>query len=354
MKIYSKEYFLGQILECKEIELLAAKIQKATVCTEIEIPKKDGYRSIVSINQNCCLRKLQEKLQKNFFSKLPISVAAKGFIKGSSYVDFLEAHIGHDFFLRLDIEHFFDSITEEMLINSLRNFADIAVVDEIVKLCTWNGRVPQGFVTSPAISNLVFRRIDQRIRKYCRAYYKEMKRSIFYTRYADDMLFSSVGFDFKENKNFKRMIVHILQESGFECNERKTVFSNGEISLSGYVIKNDVHLSRNKLRNINEVIYQFDNRTSYGQGIFKVDNKNIDLNKIIADLNAKGLKKADGTILSFADAYSLIHYVAGWRSYLIQIGRAEHGNTGYDKQIRKKIKKLELILDYLSETIEML
>lgn len=176
-----------------------------------------------------------------------------------------------------------------------------------------------------------------------------MEREIFYTRYADDMLFSSIGFDFKNNKNFKRMIVHILQENGFSCNESKTIFSQGEISLSGYVIKADVHLSRKKLRNINEVIFQFDKRNEYKDKPFLVDAKSIDINKILNNLNDKKLKKADGSLIQFGDVNSLVHYVAGYRSYLIQIVRVEHGDTGYDKQIAKKIKKLEIILDYLSE-----
>lgn len=352
MKIYSKEYFLRKILECSEEELQRAKEQKLLVCHEDQIPKKEGFRSIVSIEADCELIRLQRKLLKNFLSKLPVSPSAKGFIKGCSYVDFLEAHIGHDYFLRLDIKDFFGSIAKTNIIASLEPFAEKAIIDDIIELCTWNGRLPQGFVTSPALSNLVFCRLDQRIRKYCRAYHKEMAREIFYTRYADDMLFSAVGFDFKKNKNFKRMISHILQGERFFCNESKTIFAQGEISLSGYVVNEDVHLSRKKLRNINEVLYQFDTRVGYGDKPFQVNAKNIDLKKMITDLNTKKMKKADGTLIQFTDVSSVVHYVAGYRSYLIQIARAEHGNTGYDKQIAKKIKKLELVLDYLSKSLE--
>lgn len=349
MKIYSREFFLRKILECSENELSKAKEQKMLVCSENRIPKKGGYRSIVSVDFNCELARLQKRLQKNLFSEIPVSTSAKGFIKGCSYVEFLEGHMGNEYFLRLDIKDFFDSITKKNLIANLESFAEEDIITDIVELCTWNDKIPQGFTTSPAISNIVFRRLDQRIRKYCRAYHKEMEREIFYTRYADDMLFSSIGFDFKNNKNFKRMIVHILQENGFSCNESKTIFSQGEISLSGYVIKEDVHLSRKKLRNINEVIFQFDKRNEYKDKPFLVDAKSIDINKILNNLNDKKLKKADGSLIQFGDVNSLVHYVAGYRSYLIQIVRVEHGDTGYDKQIAKKIKKLEIILDYLSE-----
>lgn len=352
MKVYTQEYFLRKILECTEIDLELAKITKRGVCEEIHIPKKEGYRSIVSVKPDSMLIKLHRNLQKNFFSKLPVSTASKGFIKGCSYVDFLEEHMKHEYFLRLDIKDFFDSISKECVMESLETFAEREIAESIAELCTWKESVPQGFITSPAISNLIFRRLDQRIRIYCRTYQKEMKRSIYYTRYADDMLFSSIGFDFKKNKNFKRMICHILREKGFQCNESKTIYSRREISLSGYVIKEDVHFSRKKLRNINEVIYQFDNRDCYGDKKFELDRRTIDMNKILTTLNEKGLKKPDETGIQFANIGSLVHYLAGWRSYLIQLARVEHGDTGYDKQIARKINKIEKILDYLSELLE--
>lgn len=351
MKIYSQDYFLKNILECTETEFSQAKLLKGSFCHIDKIPKKGGYRRIVSVNPKSVLAKLQQNLQKNFLAKLPVSPAAKGFVKGSSYVDFLEEHIGNQYFLRMDIKDFFDSITVDSFRENLKPFAKEEIMEEIVELCTWNDKIPQGFATSPAVSNLIFRRLDQRIRKYCRAYHKEMKREICYTRYADDMLFSSDTFDFKKNKNFKRMISHILEENGFTCNESKTIYQQGEISLSGYVVKKDIHLSRKKLRNINEVIYQFDKRKKYDDKAFRIKPRSIDMKDILQNLNAKNLKKSDGSTISFPDISSLVHYVAGYRSYLIQIARADHKDTGYDRQITQKIKKLEMILEYLSKLL---
>lgn len=364
MKIYEREYFLRRILECSEEELQKAKDEKDRFCTVMTIPKKGGVRIIVSVTPGSILERLQKNLQKNFLSKISVSPAAKGFVKGSSYVDFLEEHMEHEYFLRLDIRNFFDSISMELLKTSLASFVEEnkkelseglsgdnnkTIIEDLTELCTWRGIVPQGFVTSPAISNIIFRRIDQRIRKYIRTYHKEMQREIFYTRYADDMLFSSVGFDFKKNKNFKRMISHILAENAFACNESKTIYTKGEISLSGYVVKEDVHLSRKKLRNINEVIYQFDSRGAYTHRKFKIDKKSMDINQVLKDLNAIKMKKSDGSEIHFGNVSSLIYYVAGYRSFMIQVARIEHGDTGYDRQINRKIQKLEAILDYLSE-----
>ncbi|MCI8482947.1 MAG: RNA-directed DNA polymerase [Lachnospiraceae bacterium] len=404
MILYSYEYFLHKVLESDQEELEKAKAQKPQVCSEIKLPKQSGFRRIVSVESGCELEKLQKKLQRNFLSKLPVCPSAKGFVRGSSYLNFLEEHIGHEYFLRMDLKNFFDSISVELLEESLKSFVregeetdsgeekkesgegenESGILDEITALCTWKGTVPQGFLTSPSVSNLVFCRLDQRIRKYCRAYQKEQKREIFYTRYADDLLFSSLGFNFRENKNFKRMISHILADGGFCCNEKKTIYQKGNISLSGYVIQEDVHLSRKKLKNINEVICQFDKRIKFEKesdaaqkreelerkpaaakkreepegksnaaeksvfaGKFEVD-KNRNVKEILQNLNQKNMKKSDGTKISFENVESLAHYVAGYRSFLIQLARVEHGNTDYDRKIHRKIQNLEKILEHLS------
>ena len=192
---------------------------------------------------------------------------AKGFKKESSYNQYLVEHIGNEYFLHLDIKEFFDSITEKQIRDSLSNLVtDEKVMDYIIKICTLEEDekrfVPQGWVTSPCISNIIFRRLDQCILKYCQSIHKIEGKSveITYTRYADDLLFSSDEFNFQEYAYFKNMIIYILKNGGFKCNKRKTIVCKNEISLGGYVLGQDVHLSKKKLKTINTVIYFFDGR----------------------------------------------------------------------------------------------
>lgn len=105
LKLYSKKYFLTRILECSEEELAQAKGEKGIVCIEDRIPKKGGFRSIVSVKLEAVLQNCK-KLYKNYLSQIPVSTAAKGFVKGCSYVNFLEEHVGHSYFLRVDIRDF--------------------------------------------------------------------------------------------------------------------------------------------------------------------------------------------------------------------------------------------------------
>ena len=111
----------------------------------------------------------------------------------------------------------------------------------IVDLVTLDGCLPQGAVTSPAVSNLVFARFDQRILKYCQAL------DIRYTRYADDLLFSQKqqghnGLPALSRPWFLKKMRYILRSSGFSLNDEKLRRSDGELALNGFVIGSTLRL----------------------------------------------------------------------------------------------------------------
>ncbi|WP_425133837.1 reverse transcriptase domain-containing protein, partial [Enterobacter hormaechei] len=85
-----------------------------------------------------------------------------------------------------------------------------------------------GFATSPFISNIIFRKLDILIKSLCD------KRSIIYTRYADDMLFSSSGKDkLLGSEHFDNEISTIVNTAGLSLNKHKKIFKKGIISLNG-------------------------------------------------------------------------------------------------------------------------
>lgn len=106
----------------------------------------------------------------------------------------------------------------------------------------------QGTITAPAVSNIVFRSMDIRIERYCSKYH------VRYTRYADDLLFSSESEKLVK-KNFIMGIAKILRSGGFELNYNKVIRSKSYISLNGFVISDTVTLSRKKLSDINRALF---------------------------------------------------------------------------------------------------
>lgn len=74
------------------------------------------------------------------------------------------------------------------------------IINRLYEIMTVEDKVVQGAVTSPTLSNLVFRELDIRIERYCQ------KIGVIYTRYADDMLFSC-----KTNLIHKNKFINVIR-----------------------------------------------------------------------------------------------------------------------------------------------
>lgn len=79
---------------------------------------------------------------------------------------------------------------------------------------TFNGALPQGAPTSPALSNLICRNLDRRL------YRLSKKLNVKYSRYADDLAFSGDNL----SGAFAGYVIKIVNDCGLSVNESKTRF----------------------------------------------------------------------------------------------------------------------------------
>lgn len=303
--------------------------------------KKRGVRTIYTIEKDTEFYNMQKNLQKNFLSKVALPTCVKGFCKETSYCDFLKEHINKRYYMRMDIKDFFDSITEFQIHESLQDLVKSEdAIDIILKLCTYEGILPQGAVTSPMLSNIVFRRIDQRILKYCQ------KFDVTYTRYADDLLFSSNKINFKDNKWFYKKIKYILQENGFKSNYSKRHIEKDKLCLGGFVVQNEVNLSRKKLNNINKILYYFKDKNQKNK--YVVDKNLVDENCIV-EINKLKIIDNSGRQRWITTLPELINYLCGYRSFLIEVVNSnENIKTKKMKNLQNKIKQIEKVVKQIN------
>ena len=339
MYIATEEFLYENIIKRtrKEIDKVINQIEE--YYTLVEIPKANGTRTICAIEYQSTLYNIQKNIQKNFLSKIPLPICVKGFCKGNSYADFLEMHKNQKYYMRLDIKDFFGSIKGEQIYQELLEYVkDENALFVLVFLCTYNGELPQGAITSPTISNIVFRRIDQRITKYCQ------KLDIIYTRYADDLIFSSNQINFKEQVWFYKKIAYILRESGFQINRKKIHNQEQKLTLNGFVVKQEVSLSRRKLNNLNKIIYYFKDKTKVGKYKIATDIKQRNW---LEEINGLGLKSKNKKELIFETKLNFQNYLCGYRSFLLEIVNVnkEMGNKKV-KQIIHKVEQIEKIIEY--------
>lgn len=179
-----------------------------------EVPKKGGgSREILSPSRD--MKAAQAWILRNILDKLGVHEAATGFRKGRSVVDNAAPHVHNRYFLCMDIENFFPSIPYSKVYGVFRGLGYSRHVAHILShLCTCDGRLPQGAVTSPALSNTVCIRFDRRISAFVG------RRNIAYTRYADDLTFSSMSPS--RLVAIMPTIRHIVQDEGFALNTGKT------------------------------------------------------------------------------------------------------------------------------------
>lgn len=353
MYIGNRDYFLTYVLQT-DAEYLAAVLALADQAYHtFQIPKSGGMRTIQAIKRDAPLYTLQKNLCRNFLDKIPLPIPATGFVKEESYLTFLKPHTGRAYYLRLDIQSFFDSITTDMLEACFSEFFSESAPENLadfLALCTYGGCLPQGAVTSPAISNVVFRQADQRILKYCQSFdtlYRSGQRlteDIRYTRYADDMLFSSNYLDFSNAPYFIGMISGILRNCGFQLNKRKIKFGRNEISLSGFVVSENIHLSRKKLYPLNKLLHFLGKTDVYGSKTYRIRKAFFQQEDWLKQINELAILKGCGT-LYFQSSQDLLNYLCGYRSFILSILKANSAMDSNMQQLSKKVKKIELVID---------
>lgn len=297
---------------------------------------KIGQRFVYAIKHDSKYKAYHEALNNKFLNLIPLNNAAKAFRKGGSYFDFLEPHRFNYNFLRLDLKSFFHSINEETMKDVFSNYfedqtfevsgTEQKLLDSFLNLVclqlsvtnrnksfAGNSIVPMGFKTSPVISNIIFRQLDIIIQRHC------IESGIEYTRYADDLLFSSENNDtYLGSPTFINSITKVLASKGLKLNNKKTTFKKHLLSINGHVIEGargdlnsgDVRLSNSKLKLLEKFLHELKKNTSYEdilKKVFSVDVKEIRF-------------PAPNTKQAFLDKYcrdQLINKVAGYRSYLV-------------------------------------
>lgn len=160
---------------------------------EYLIPKKTPgeFRTIAQPTPEVKL--LQRWLMSVVLKDFEIHGAATAYRKGRGLAENARPHLKSRFMLKLDFQNFFPSIVSSDLVNYLKvlgwkNPDDLKLLENL--LFKFNRRKKRlelsiGAPSSPMVSNFLLFSFDATVDEYCR------EREIVYTRYADDLTFST-------------------------------------------------------------------------------------------------------------------------------------------------------------------
>lgn len=187
------------------------------------IPKSDNrFREIAP--SLALLKDIQNRLKDRVFSNVTFPYYVIGSTKRRCGILNAKLHSGTHYHFKTDISSYFDFINYKQVNRALLRLGlSCQIAEVITKLVTYRGHLPQGAPTSSFIANLVGLEIDQNILGLSRAY------DIIYSRYVDDMLFSS-------HKDFRPLtndFLTVLRNCGFKNNQQKTFYKMGDIRATG-------------------------------------------------------------------------------------------------------------------------
>jgi hypothetical protein len=300
---------------------------------KFKIPKRTGgHRDLVAPDDQ--LKWIQKRLVWLIFMRYHPSDNSHGFIKERSIVTNAQNHVKPMSLGHIDIKNFFDTINGSHIKNCLfgnknvcrycKNYECMlkgecspsiyhnkttnyphkceelkalfipdycekknydSLFARIIKLCTYNDSAVQGFPTSPYIANIVLRGFDVKIQKIAE------DNGCIYSRYADDLTFSSKTHSSNELRSiFKDVVYRTLWGYGFCAKKEKTWWKDhGRFSICGIVVNEKTNIKRKTVR------------------IFR------------AEIHRATVKRKSTT------TKKLIRKLKGWASYLMSV-HPEHGN----------------------------
>jgi RNA-directed DNA polymerase len=231
---------------------------KETHYQSMKIRTKNGKLRTIH-NPSKVLRYYQKQIVENYLKEATAHKCCTAYQKGKDLKTNVVPHKNSTYFLHIDIVNFFDHIKfpqiHKLFTDIIQNKYEAKIYTE---LCTLNGRLPQGAITSPSISNVVNYKMDSRIYGYSK------KHNLVYTRYADDITLSSNDLASIQRALF--VVKEILQDEGYKINTRKLRISKPGVQrkVTGLLINEDqeIRIGRKKYRELRSTIYNYKNNTS--------------------------------------------------------------------------------------------
>jgi RNA-directed DNA polymerase len=226
------------------------------------IPKKTGGLRTIS-HPAKELKFIQRWLVDNLFVHLPVHKSVYSYKERVGIRDHALIHAKQNYLLRVDFENFFPSIVASDISDLLQRNRDRLPfklykqdIDIICAVVCKDGGLTIGAPSSPILSNAVMFPVDKYWSGYCK------RRGVFYTRYADDLYFSTRDPDvlariYRELDTYIRKIEH----PRLHINRQKTVFTSKKRKrhVTGLVLTstNKVSIGRKKKRWIRSLVHQF-------------------------------------------------------------------------------------------------
>lgn len=252
-----------------------------------EIPKKSGGKR--QITAPCrTLKSLLTYVNMIFQAMYEPMPCVMGFTQGRSVADNATQHVGKHYVFNIDLKDFFPSVAQARVWKKLQlppfNFKDDEksgvkrriLADIIAGMCCMKvdentdptlyqdikdrkGNIgkdvlyvlPQGAPTSPVLTNIICERLDWKLTKLANHF------GVTYTRYADDITFSSMHNVYQKEGDFVRQLHEIIEGQNFVINPAKTHLSrvNQRQEVTGLTVNMKPNVTRKYVQDVRHILH---------------------------------------------------------------------------------------------------
>ena len=239
------------------------------------IRKKSGtLRTIHAPNKG--LKALQKCLNLILQVIFEPHKAATGFIPGKSVVDNARVHTEKNYVYNIDLKDFFPGIDKARVYSRLKvhpfnlDNERSKLANIIAGLCCQEMEVerieeghfikklehvlPQGAPTSPTITNIICERLDRRLTGAAKRF------GLSYSRYADDITFSSNHNQYQNNSDFLKEVERIITDQNLIIKKEKTRLQKKGYrqEVTGLLVNSDVNVQKRYIKEIRMWLYYWE------------------------------------------------------------------------------------------------
>lgn len=250
---------------------------------KIEIPKKRGGVREVYV-PNVVIKNIQKKILTELEKNYKPRGCAFAYIKGKNIKQHAEKHQQKRWILRIDLQDFFSSIHFGRVRGIFKYLGcNDKISTYLAQLCCYDGKLPQGASTSPILSNLIVMKMDGQLSNLAK------ENLCFYTRYCDDIYFSTnrkmfpkniAFFDVFSSNKFCQVgndLKEIITKNDFIINDTKVYLANksNRQFVTGLVVNEKVNINRKFIRNIRPIINKLKTDENFRNEYLKTNKKDI-------------------------------------------------------------------------------
>jgi RNA-directed DNA polymerase len=202
--------------------------------------------------------------------------AAMGFVRDKSIVDNAKLHVGNMYVYNIDLKDFFPSVDQARVWKCFQltpfNLDRNGVLANIIAaLCCTEMEVerknesgewekvkrnvlPQGAPTSPVITNIVCQKLDYLLSGVAKRF------GLKYSRYADDITFSSMHNVYQPESEFLKELQRIITEQNFHIKESKTRLQKDGYrkEVTGLLVNEKVNVQERYIKQLRMWLYYWE------------------------------------------------------------------------------------------------